>query len=436
MTDPAQLPFTEAIDFFKKKIKLPTSGYTDIWQEQHSLSFVVAGANTDALVTDFYNAMLNAKEKGTGYAAFQQEFDATTARNKWAHNGTPGWRSRVIYDTNMQAAYNAGRFQQQWELRDAMPYWKYVHTSREHPRPWHLAWNGTILPATSDWWITHYAANGYGCKCRIDALTQAQAEAFWKAAGKTGPDPEPVIEWEEITVGKNGGNPRTVRTPKGIDPGFAYNPGRAYLEPHTVPPLTGYDAVLKERGTPWPTNIDRPALPAPTRVPGSVRLPPDTPPAQAVNDFLDVFGATPEQGAVFIDAAETPLVVSKALFVSGQDKGGDNFKWLSAPDKAKRLENINLLAMTLAQPDEIWWAWEALHSWSAANPDAPKKWILKRRYLRSFEIEGTQEYGIAIFEWGEKGWSGSTTFTASNSKDAARLAYFEKQRVGRLVFKK
>ena len=31
---------------------------------------------------------------------------------------------------------------------------------------------------------------------------------------------------------------------------------------------------------------------------------------------------------------------------------------------------------------------------------------------------------------------GATTFTASNSKDAARLAYFEKQRVGRLVFKK
>lgn len=433
MTDPAQLPFKEAIDFFKQKTKLPTSGYSDVWQEQHSLSFVVAGAQTDALVTDFYNAMLAAKEKGTGYAAFKQDFDTIVSKHKWAHNGTPGWRSKVIYDTNMQAAYNAGRWQQQWALRDEMPYLQYVHTTREHPRPWHKAWNGTILPITSPWFDTHYASNGYGCKCRIDPLTKSQAESLWKAAGKTGPDPEPVVEWDDVVVGKNGSNPRTVRTPKGIDPGFAHNPGKAYLEPHTVPPLTGYDAVLKERGTPWPTGVDQPLLPKPTRVPPSVRLPPDTPPMQAVTDFLDVFGATPDKGIVFMDATDTPVAVSKALFVSGANKQANNFKWLSAPDKAKRLENINLLAMTLAEPDEIWWSWV-----KDASPDGKQVglWRLKRRYLRTFEIDGAQEYGVTVFEWGDKGWTGATTFTASQKTDEARLAYFEKQRIGRLVFKK
>jgi hypothetical protein len=53
------------------------------------LAFVVAGAQTDALVTDFYNAMLTAKESGTGYAAFQKEFDAIVSKHKWAYNGTP-----------------------------------------------------------------------------------------------------------------------------------------------------------------------------------------------------------------------------------------------------------------------------------------------------------------------------------------------------------
>ena len=53
MPPPTYLPFTEAIDFYKSKIKLPSSGWTDIWQEQHSHAFVVAGATHDALVEDF-----------------------------------------------------------------------------------------------------------------------------------------------------------------------------------------------------------------------------------------------------------------------------------------------------------------------------------------------------------------------------------------------
>lgn len=438
MTDTAQLPFNEAIDFFKQKIKLPSASWTDIWQEQHSLAFVVAGAQTDALVSDFYNALIAAKEKGTGYAAFKEEFDAIVSRHKWAHNGTPGWRSQVIYDTNMQSAYNAGRWQQQWALRHEMPYLVYRHTSIEHPRLWHKAWDGTILPITSPWWNTHYAANGWGCKCRVDPLTQTQAEQAWTAAGKTGPDPEPVVEWEDVVVGKNGNNPRTVRTPQGIDPGFAYNSGKAYLEPHTVPPLTGYDTVLAERGTPWPTGVVRPALPSPTRVPPSVRMPADSSPVEAVTQFLDIFDATLDQGVVFIDAAETAVVVSKALFFSGKNKEADNFKWLSAPDKAKRLENINLLAMTLAQPDEIWWAWEEDREWTKNHPDEPKKWELKRRYLRAFDVTGetVSEYGVVAFEWGAKGWSGSTAFTPDRPTEAARAGYFDRQRVGRLVFKR
>ena len=51
---PKQLPFKEAIDFFRTKLRLPTAGWTDIWQQQHSLAFVVAGAQTDAILTDLH----------------------------------------------------------------------------------------------------------------------------------------------------------------------------------------------------------------------------------------------------------------------------------------------------------------------------------------------------------------------------------------------
>ena len=422
---PAQLPFTEAIEFFKQKIRLPSSGWTDIWQEQHSHAFVVAGASQDALVEDLYNAIRQAKESGAGYPAFRESFDQIVAKYGWAHNGTPGWRSKIIYDTNITQAYNAGRYQQMMAVKHLRPYWQYQHTSTEHPRPMHLSWDGLILPADDLWWDTHMPQNGWGCKCRVNSLSRLEAGREWEKNGKDGPDTAPPIEWEERIVGKMGSNPRTVRVPVGIDPGFAYNPGKAWLEPHTVPPLTGYDAVLKERRAAWPTGFVPPEIPAPTTVPKSVLLPADTKPEVAVADFLDVFGATLDEGVAFIDAAGNTLAITRALF----EDGSGEFKWLASPDKAARLEYVNLLAMTLIEPDEVWWFWEK-------DQGEQGRWRLKRRYLRAFEIDGVGEYGIGIFEWGNTGWTGSTVFMASQKKQTSRDAYFDKQRVGKLVFRK
>lgn len=421
---PDHLPFTEAIDFFKQKIQLPSSGWTDIWQEQHSHAFVVAGANHDALVSDFYNAIAKAKESG-GYDVFKKSFDEIVAKHGWSYNGSPGWRSAVMYDTNITQAYNAGREKQMQAVKHLRPYGLYRHTSIEHPRLQHLAWDGLILPLDDPWWDTHSPQNGWRCKCRKYSLSRLEAKREWEKNGKTGPDEAPPVEWEERVVGKNGSNPRTVRTPAGIDPGFAYNPGKAWLEPLTVPPLQGYDAVLKERGKSWPTGFTPPPVPKPTLVPKSVLLPANTAPEVAVSDFLDVFGASIDQGAAFTDAAGSTLAITKALF---QDGAGE-FKWLAKSHKAARLEYINLLAMTVIEPDEIWWAWVKDHADKG-------RWRLKRRYLRAFELEGSNEYGVAVFEWGQNGWTGATTFMSTQKTEAAREAYFDKQRVGRPVFKK
>ncbi|BCB28402.1 hypothetical protein SKTS_32880 [Sulfurimicrobium lacus] len=420
---PDKLPFTEAIDFFKQKIRLPSSGWTDIWQEQHSHAFIVAGAAHDALVEDLFNAIQKAKWAGGGYDEFKQSFQDIASKYGWAYNGTPGWRSKIIYDTNITQAYNAGREKQMQAVKHLRPYGVYRHTSTEHPRLHHLAWDGLILPLDDPWWDTHSPQNGWGCKCKKYSLSRLEASREWPKNGKTGPDEAPPIEWEERVVGKNGSNPRTVRTPVGIDPGFAYNPGKAWLEPHTVPPLTGYNAALKERGTPWPTGFKPPALPIPTTVPADIVLPASTAPVVAVTDLLDVFGATLDQGVAFTDAAGSTLAISKALFIKGEDKGGDNFKWLAEPDKIDRLRYINLMAMSIIEPDEIWWDWEK-------DASEPGNWRLKRRYLRAFDIDGSGKFAISVFEWSRAGWSGATTFTTS------KLGYFDRQRKGRLVYKK
>lgn len=422
------LLFQEAIEFFKNKIQLPTASWTDIWQEQHSHAFVVAGAAKDALIADFYNALKKAQTEGTGYAAFRDAFDEIVARHGWSHNGAAGWRSKVIYQTNITQAYNAGRYKQMQAVKHLRPYWRYVHTSVEHPRLQHLAWDGLVLSADDPWWDTHMPQNGWHCKCRVDSLSRFEAEEEWKKSGKNGPDTAPPIEWEERVVGKTGAHPRTVLTPKGIDAGFAHNPGKSWLEPHTVPPLTGFDVRLKERNVPFVKDADVLGAPDTSKVSQRLLVPATTPPKEAIAGFLDTFGATFEKGAVFEDAAGHHIAITKALFVAGLDKSGDNFKWLANPDKAHRLQYINLLAMTLIEPDEIWWHWER-----ARDSD---QWLLKRRYLRAFEIEGKTEFGIVVFEWGKDGWAGSTAFLPDRANPKNKEAYFNKQRVGRLIYAK
>lgn len=431
-TNPAKLPFQEAIDFYKAKIQLPTASWTDIWQQQHSHAFVVAGAAHDALVEDFYNAIYDAKQNGGGYEDFRGRFDEIVAKHGWSYNGSAGWRSKIIYDTNINQSYNAGRYQQMMAVKHLRPYWEYDHTSIEHPRLEHKGWDGLILSADDPWWDTHMPQNGWGCRCRVNSLSQYEAEQAWKAKGMSSPDTAPPMEWETKTVGSKGASPRTVRVPKGIDPGFAYNPGKAYLEPLTVPPLTGYDDVLKLRDKSWPTGFKAPDMPKPTKVSPNILLPADIAPEVAVAEFLSIFGATMEEGAAFTDVIGSTLAITKALF---QDGTGE-FKWLAKPEKAARMQYANLLAMALLEPDEIWWQWEEDRSWSNKNPDEPKRWRLKRRYLRAYEVEGSGEYAISAFEWGRAGWFGSTAFMAEPSSAKQRLKYFDKQRIGRLLFKK
>ena len=51
------LPFVEQIEFFRRKLNLPTDGWTDVRLHEHDWAFVVAGANRDAIVSDFRAAV-------------------------------------------------------------------------------------------------------------------------------------------------------------------------------------------------------------------------------------------------------------------------------------------------------------------------------------------------------------------------------------------
>lgn len=217
--DGARLPFDDQISFFRAKVSVPTTAWTDIWQEQHDVAFMVAGAARDDLLADLRAAVDSAIADGTTLAQFRKEFDSIVARHGWAYNGGRDWRTRVIYETNLATSFAAGEWRQMKEVAELRPYWMYRHSDAvEHPRHKHLEWDGLVLRHDDPWWQTNFPPNGWGCQCYVSTLSPRDLAAM----GKSGPDTAPPLDWEEHTVGPS---KRVVSAPSGVDPGFAYAPG-------------------------------------------------------------------------------------------------------------------------------------------------------------------------------------------------------------------
>jgi len=259
------MPFDEAIAYLRNKTNMTSEHYTDVFQRANATGFTVAGAGTKALVEDFRREVARALETGTSLNEFLKSFDDIVARHGWAHTGTPGWRATIIYETNLSMAYSAGRYAQQTEPETlaAFPYWQYVHSGAQHPRLEHLAWDGLVLRADDPFWDSHYPPNGWRCGCRVAPVS----ERSLSRQGKSGPDPAPAIETREWSNPKTG---EVHQVPKGIDPGFDYNPGKQWQNSQPDPSIKPVnfrsrhdaDAQMAKATESWAADLARPELQA------------------------------------------------------------------------------------------------------------------------------------------------------------------------------
>ena len=218
------LPFSAAIDYFRQKVNVETEAWDDIWGEMHTRAFVVAGAAKEDLLADLRTAVDKAISTGTTLAEFRKDFDAIISKTGWSYNGTRGWRTAVIYDTNLSVAYSAGRYRQMSTpaVKAVRPYFRYIRSSSANRRREHEQWANLVLPQDDPFWQTHYPPNGWGCKCGVQSVSRKGLDRLREegvAIRTKAPDLDPV-EY----VDKKTGEVKAV--PRGIDPGWDYNPGR------------------------------------------------------------------------------------------------------------------------------------------------------------------------------------------------------------------
>lgn len=215
-------PFEAQIAFFRRKVNVPTARWADLWREHHAHGFMVAGLARADLLEDMRQLVARA-QAGQSLSAFKAEFGRLVDAAGWEPRGGKAWRAKVIYDTNVRQAFNAGRYAQLTDpdMLKVRPYWMYQHSPESKvPRPLHKSWHGTVLRHDDPWWKTHMPMNGWGCKCRVRAVSKRDIEREGLKLLDRGPD-DGSREWIDKFTGE------THMVPNGIDPGFDYNVGQA-----------------------------------------------------------------------------------------------------------------------------------------------------------------------------------------------------------------
>lgn len=223
--DVGTVPFNEAIEHFQGKLKIPSQHWDDMLGEVHAKAFTVAGATKADLLTDFHTAVGDAIKNGTTITEFRKQFDKTVAKHGWSYKGKRGWRTRVIYDTNLRTAHAAGKWQQFQRQKERRPFLQYFTVGDERVRPEHRRWHKLVLPIDDPWWSTHYPPNDFGCRCGARSLSLRQIRKEKLDISGQAPALDPT-ERINIASGEIYGE-----VPKGIGVGWNYNVGKAWLGP-------------------------------------------------------------------------------------------------------------------------------------------------------------------------------------------------------------
>ena len=229
-------PPKEAIKYFQSKGWKAGFDYQDVWEQEHAFAFTAAKAMTADVLETLRGAVEQALAEGRTFRDFSKDLkpeleklgwwgqsqmpDPQTGELKDVQLGSPR-RLQVIYQTNLRTARSAGKWERIQRTKKLLPYLRYSLGPSEVHRPEHVAWEGLELPVDDAWWDSHMPPNGWGCKCWVQQLTKEAVDSTG------GPDTAPAddpVEWI---------NPRTGEkemVPKGVTPGFNFNPGKAREE--------------------------------------------------------------------------------------------------------------------------------------------------------------------------------------------------------------
>jgi SPP1 gp7 family putative phage head morphogenesis protein len=341
------LPPEEAIAYLQQKGYRFSWRWHEMWQEAHARAFTVAKAMRLDLLQDIRGELERALMKGTTFEEFKRNLTPILQQKGWwgrqvvdgesVQLGSPR-RLATIFNVNVQTAYSVGHYRHMTDpdVLDARPYWRYVAVNDSRTRPAHRRWHNTVLRHDHPWWDTHYPPCGWSCRCRAVSMSEREMK---RGGYKVTQNPDMrMVQKTDPRTGKS------ALFPYGIDPGWDYNPGKAYLNWENIKSTQPMKALP---GQPTWQDLGRPDLrgigqgmrsAAPDMLPEAKSL------DAAVEQLSDALGMPRYQGWVDIPTKDDDLaVVQRDLLYRMVAKRAD-----------ARERYANFILPTLQDPFEIW----------------------------------------------------------------------------------
>lgn len=176
----------KAIEYFESKGNKITWDWHEMLDDAHARAFTVAKVARADILQDIRNEIDEAIKDGTGYEVFKKNLiPKLQAKGWWGQQivvdsagvakevqlGSPR-RLQLIYDTNMQVAFQQGKYKTQKAAASLAPYWQYITQDDSRVRPSHAALHGKVFRHDDPFWDNFYPPNGYRCRCRVKALDE------------------------------------------------------------------------------------------------------------------------------------------------------------------------------------------------------------------------------------------------------------------------
>lgn len=167
--------FTEAVDWFTDVVPVTDEMFKKMRGKYRRRAFHIAGVNDLEMVTQVWEGVTDALAQGLTLDEFKAQI-SDQLTEAWGEEN--GYRLDTIFRTNVQSAYNAGRYRTQTDeaVLDARPYWKFSSVMDTRTSTYCTACEDTLLAAGEHWWQTHQPPLHFNCRSTVISLTKEQAE--------------------------------------------------------------------------------------------------------------------------------------------------------------------------------------------------------------------------------------------------------------------
>ncbi len=210
-------PPAEAWKYWQDKVPMSKKVFNSLAEDDRVKAFIVGGMAKADMLNAMYDSIGEALETGKPMEKWKEEIQDLFQRKGWTSPAP--FRLDNIFRTNIQTAYQVGRYKQMMDVVEDRPYWQYSAVNDSRTRENHAALHGRVVKAKDPFWDTFYPPNGFRCRCSVKTLSERQMKKKGLKTEKI--EPGSLLK---IPMGRRKGAAINVMP----DKNFNTNPAKSY----------------------------------------------------------------------------------------------------------------------------------------------------------------------------------------------------------------